>query len=273
VPIAGIEQALPEPAQDEQQSAKWFPTWIVVGIVLLMLVGLTFPGQMAIWFVLSSMGHMFEQDYGDPNAPINKAARSQNWKEFEALVQDRGQRKKAGFPRLTAKLAAEDGQNSLLVMLIEKYGLNVNQRIYDRDPRTAIDFAVANTRADTVDLLIKRGATIHTATELGDDHILWSLTTVKSGDEQRRKDAVRIAQLLIARGEPLRAGRADGPDPLNSAIKEKFPEMVKILLDAGASPEVETGRLGSPLALAESVDCGECKRLLFEAGVKPTSAN
>lgn len=252
--------------------------YTIIAVAFLALLFTTPLGVLGVWFAGASIASVFEQNHGDPAAPLNRAALSGNWREFELLVKERSNRRQAAFPRLTAKLAAVNGQNILMATLIDKHGFDVNQRVDDRSPRTVIDFAAANNRAASVDLLLARGAKLHTSADIDGESALMTLANVDAIDQQGRRDAIHIARLLIERGQAMRGRRMDGPDPLYAAIKAQFPEMVALLLDSGASPDETTSRIGTPLEYAVSAGCRECEALIKQSisrlqGEKPTRAN
>lgn len=225
------------------------------------LASCTSFGTKVLWHVAASAKSLGEQNYGDPDAPLSRAAATGNLGEFRRLAANPAERRAAGFPRTTARLAAENGHVEVLRALIDSYQWPPNQPIYDHSPHTAVDYAVNNLRAEVVEFLVKSGAHLHIAKQLGEESRLAKACDLRSADQELRERALVVARYLIAAGEPLRVARQDGPDPLYLAIRSRFPEMVALLLQNGASTD-GTSRLGTPQQFALQVGCTRCAELL-----------
>ena len=247
-------------------SRRWGPlAAVIAGALVVALIAGTFWGRVATWFAVAGVASLFEQNYGDVNAPLNQAAAAGDVERFSLLAKERTNRKQAGFPRTTAKVAAQSGRDAILQSLIDQHGWDANQPIYDHSPHAAIDYAVEAFHADTVDFLLRRGAKLHIAKQLGEESRLARVCDRVPEDKEVRRNALRIARHLISAGEPMRVSRGNGPDPLYLAIRSKFPEMVGLLLQSGVSLNGATGRLSSPVEFARTSGCEECERLLVAA--------
>ena len=169
--------------------------------------------------------------------------------------------------------------------------------------RRPLHYAVHAGRADLVDLLLDYGADIDATGFSADDRIgvdgyrpvtvaLWDHPLRQRNDYAIARhllergagysltiaaalgDAERVAELL--RGDPAAADEAEpsGKRPLSAAAERGHAEIVRMLLAAGADPNLPEGRLcphGYALWAAAHLGHRDVAKLLLEAGADPNA--
>ena len=169
--------------------------------------------------------------------------------------------------------------------------------------RRPLHYAVHAGRADLVDLLLEHGADVDAPGFSADDRIgvdgfrpvavaLWHHPLRQRNDYAMARhllrrgarysitiaaalgDAARVAELL--RGDPAAADEAEpfGKRPLSAAAERGHREIVRMLLDAGADPNLPEGRLcphGYALWAATRKGHREIAELLLESGADPNA--
>ena len=170
--------------------------------------------------------------------------------------------------------------------------------------RRPLHYAVHAGRADLVDLLLEHGADIDSVGFSADDRIgvdgfrpvavaLWHHPLRQRNDYAMARhllkrgarysitiaaalgDAARVAELL--RGDPAAADEAEpsGKRPLSAAAERGHAEIVRMLIDAGADPDLPEGRLcphGYALWAAARKGDRDVAELLLEAGANPNAS-
>ena len=97
--------------------------------------------------------------------------------------------------------------------------------------RTALQYASFSGCVDGVKLLLDNGADVNSADEYGTTSLIY---VIRYGVHDVATTS--IAKLLIERGADLDKLDADGETPLNMAVRNNMLEIVKLLIDHGASP-------------------------------------
>ncbi|KAL8711263.1 MAG: hypothetical protein Q9225_007149 [Loekoesia sp. 1 TL-2023] len=203
-----------------------------------------------------------------------------------AFVAARHESLSAGSPE--CRESSGTGSTHVVNLLMEHYGLGPDMK--DSDGRTLLSRAAERGNADMVEFLLQRNDVLVNAkcrrygwTPLmyasrgGHDQIIRLLLERKEV-EVDRKDSRRITALNIAathnRTEAARvlldSKRVDvnwqgcdyGGSSLISAIKKGNADLVKMLLEAGASQK-DTGSIESPLSLAVSGRHGNIVKILL----------
>ena len=170
--------------------------------------------------------------------------------------------------------------------------------------RRPLHYAVQTGRADLVDLLLEHGADIDAVGFSADDRIgvdgfrpvavaLWHHPLRQRNDYAMARhllkrgarnsitiaaalgDAARVAELL--RGDPAAADEAEpsGKRPLSAAAERGHAEIVRMLIDARADPNLPEGRLcphGYALWAAARKGDRDVAELLLEAGANPNAS-
>ena len=126
-------------------------------------------------------------------------------------------------------LAARAGQVDAVEVLLD-VGANVNTKeIWNG--QSALMWAAAEGRVATVQALIKHGADIHATSNSGATPLLFAA----------RKGNMGTARALLAIGSDVNGKRPDGATPLLVAIINGHEDLVDLLLEKGANPNVEGG--------------------------------
>ncbi len=114
----------------------------------------------------------------------------------------------------------------------------------DQAGRTPLHYAALEGRVDDLRLMIAEGANVGAADKAG-------MTPLHMACQQAQ---VAAAAALIDAGAPVNAQDAHGNGPLWRAVfafKQGGPELVKLLLDAGADPDAVNVSGSSPRSLAQ----------------------
>ena len=188
-----------------------------------------------------------------------------------------------GFSRIEGVVAlwAACRQNSLeMVSFLVEQGVDVNAK--DDDRWTALHFAVADADAAVVKALVDAGSQLEALTALE-----WTplIIAVERGDVDVAKvliDAgadveVRVGEYVDAGADvEVRVGEYDDP-LIMIAINNNKPEMVRLLIQAGANLEavdtsegrtalVQAGCVGNPEVVKMLIDAGANKDALSDIG-------
>ena len=123
------------------------------------------------------------------------------------------------------------------VIRLIKHTKDMNEK--DKAGQTALFYAVRHTQdVELVRRLIDSGADVASADNSGRTALMLAI---------RSNPSLEILQELIVRGAPLEAVDKKGQTALLEAAQHGTPNMVKILLRAGANPEV-TNKAGKTVA-------------------------
>ncbi|HDR8994463.1 TPA: ankyrin repeat domain-containing protein [Burkholderia vietnamiensis] len=141
-------------------------------------------------------------------------------------------------------------------------------RAHSNDPRhtqTALKMAaswgdphVLNGKAQVLDLLLQRGA--HVFTQEEKDQALFVAVPASNV----------AVHLLLRHGANPNAKRGDGQSPLHTAVvAHGDPDVLALLLDAGADVDERDNRMAAPLRLAVELGRTEAVKLLLDRGADP----
>ncbi len=144
--------------------------------------------------------------------------------------------------------AAQIGRPKIAEILIEKGGADLNKK--DKDGVTPLFWAAFKGQNEMVEILLKYGAqfTIHIAAMLGDKK--------------------RLLDFLASDPDSVNAESFIKGTPLIFAVFRDQEEMVKILLEKGADPDIKTTFDDTPLELAKVRKNKKIIRLLKKAKKK-----
>jgi ankyrin repeat protein len=125
---------------------------------------------------------------------------------------------------------------------------------------SALTLAVRNGRTEAVRKLIAVGANVNEWTR-------YTLTPLAVAAERGH---IEVMKLLLDAGAKVNAN-PDGYTPLMRACCGKQPEAAKILLAAGADPNLQRHDGQRALHLAAKNDCAKCAELLLAHGADPAA--
>ncbi|MGA2854740.1 MAG: ankyrin repeat domain-containing protein, partial [Verrucomicrobiota bacterium] len=153
--------------------------------------------------------------------------------------------------------AATQGHPAMVALLAAK-GADVNAR--DAAGMTPIIRAALSGQVEVLDKLLKAGAKPDIEDDSGRTALIFAAG---------RANVDFVKALLAAKANP-NAGKS-GETPLFAAVRQ--PEMMKLLLSAGASPNVKTDNGGTPLLSAIQNSQFESAALLVQNGADVNTAN
>ncbi len=136
------------------------------------------------------------------------------------------ERDKDGYTNLT--WAVVFGHTEIARLLIEK-GANIDQKA---GPTTILDFAMDKNHVEIVNLLLEKGAEFEKENSYmqGGSLLTWAA----------RRGHTETVRLLLAKGAKLiEKGSSGVENPLIDAAKQNNMEIVEMLIDAGASPDLK----------------------------------
>ena len=149
--------------------------------------------------------------------------------------------KKYGLKRITPLIAAVNDNKIEVVKLLIDAGAFIDQA--DSIGWTPLQFTLFAGWVDGVNLLLDNGADINSANKHGETSLILAIMM------RWVPDIAKVAKLLIERGADLEKADKHGVTPLTLAVRHNMPEMVKLLVDNGASLTHDAGD-GTPLRLA-----------------------
>ena len=144
-------------------------------------------------------------------------------------------------------------------------GADVNGR-NDRG-QTALMLAVEGQSPEAVGVLLRANADVNAQDQNGDVALGYYLEQVF--------DAVPFAQALLDKGAQADAPNLDGVTPLMYASRAGTPELVRMLIDAGADPNQGDNAGDVPIGayIANHPDPVPIARVLLESGADPRRPN
>jgi ankyrin repeat protein len=133
--------------------------------------------------------------------------------------------------------AAAFGDNNAVNAFIDKYPAAINSAPeITFAPFTALERAISSQHKDTVELLLKRGASTET--------VHFNLTALGYAAANGK---VEMIELLLEHGVKVNAIPADAGSALGAAIANQRPEAVKVLLAHGALLDLKDALGQTPL--------------------------
>lgn len=173
-----------------------------------------------------------------------------------------------GMPLLSISAVSGDQEEVLLLM---DGGARADQ-LRSADGATPLLHALAAARFDVAKLLLSRGADARSATDAGTTslHEL-ALATIRKGSAEQAQQLL-IAQDLILRGVPLQSqSGANRTTPLMMAAVAGNYELVALLLDKGADPNMKNTRGDTASGMARKRKFDDIAQLIERATAsKPT---
>lgn len=135
----------------------------------------------------------------------------------------------------------------------------------DRSGRTALMGAAWNNDTEVARLLLDAGANVR-KTETEEGRAALHFACGRWEDRPRPPDLVL---LLLKAGADPRLREADGSTPLHEAAAWGHVEIVRTLIEHGASPDAADRYRWTPLMFAAGRGHADCVRVLLEAGANP----
>lgn len=150
------------------------------------------------------------------------------------------------------RYAVEGGHADIIDVFAASKALDVR----GNTGRIALHLAAAQGQKDIVDLLIKKGASIHTKDDMGAT-LLHNAAIGRLSELSRR---------LIEEGAPLNERDARGRTPLHYAAKQGSLDIVKLMAENGAELDIKGKDERTPLHIAEDWGFQPIAELLEAAG-------
>lgn len=170
-------------------------------------------------------------------------------------------------------IASQHGAAEIAKLLLEAGG-NADIKIYAGGRyQTLLDIAKAEGRAQIASLLEQYAGPEYTKRNQA------TFRLIKLADSLKAKDITELRE-LIAAGADVNVINNRGFTPLWAASARGYKEMVKLLLDAGANPNIvmclgscDGGVLSGLTALSAALDHHEIVKLLIDAGANVNAAD
>jgi ankyrin repeat protein len=147
--------------------------------------------------------------------------------------------------------AASDGNANKVAQLIENGepvdGMNQNGE-------TALDWSIYRCHLDVVEKLIDLKADVNHTDQMGFTPLMYTATELrgKGYDSSTAQIRDRIATVLIQHGAEVNRVGQNGDTALHFAVGDRNPELVRILLAAGADKNAKNNQGYTPISLAKS---------------------
>lgn len=191
------------------------------------------------------------------------------------------------------EVAVRSGQIETLKVLI-KFVPDINQKDQSVDGRTPLNVAATLVAPDTAAFLLANGAdvnsrdmyensSLHIAASLGRIEMVRVLLDNKADIEAENKFGDRplngavanghknVAQLLLDRGANIN-GKKPECSPLRCALSNRRLDLMKFLIERGASPAANLGTLSTPMHMAAAcADDTEPLQFLLDHGADATA--
>lgn len=171
---------------------------------------------------------------------------------------------------------------SALLFLAEKKDLpdavklliqnGVNPNIKTDFENTPLILAALYDNVETVKILLEFGADVNIKNQEKNNALMEMLDN--NWINKITPDALRIIEILINAGIDVNATNVYGETPILLAVKKNNFELVKLLLNSGANPNVSFGGYEiTPLKIAASNGNFDIVKILLQAGANPNASN
>lgn len=164
-------------------------------------------------------------------------------------------------PETKFLLAAQKGDIAAMTQLLER-GADINAR--NKGGETALRIACMNNDLPAARFLIDKGADVN----MSDIHGKSPLSRAAGQGFN-----VLLKLLLDTRGIDVDAQKIDGDTALRLAVMNNQVESTRLLLEAGANPNIQNGQGNTPLIRAVAQGYTEITKLLLEHGANPHIRN
>jgi ankyrin repeat protein len=170
-------------------------------------------------------------------------------------------------------IASQHGAAEIVKLLLEA-GANADIKVYaDGRYQTLLDIAKAEGRTQIASLLEEYAGAEYTKRNQA------TIRLMRLADSLKAKDIIELRELITA-GADVNVINNRGFTPLWAASARGYTEMVKLLLDAGANPNVvmcfgtcDGGVLSGLTALSAALDHHEVVKVLIAAGANVNAAD
>lgn len=236
-------------------------------------------------FLIEKMSPKASLANGD-NVPTLRAALQKNAPQdvlISLIPHARAIQTRYACEELTALHDAVQRQNAPLVeLLLKSDGVDVN--VTNKDGLTPLHLAVSQVRPDMTDLLLAAGVALdvpdgksctplYYAAANGSIRMVKSLlNAMKAAEQEPVLDGIvsiaaenghaRVLELIIAAGGDVNERDGQGRTPLMKAALANADEVLKLLLQAGAKPDLADNYGMQAYDHAVSGDCGRAKSVL-----------
>jgi ankyrin repeat protein len=126
------------------------------------------------------------------------------------------------------------GINSLevpIISLLLEHGANINER--EEGASTFLMEAVRHGNPELISFLVKAGADVNARDKYGNTALM------KAADSPRTDNKSSVTSILLQAGADVNARNVRGQTALMNAALSPKPDMIRVLLDGGADPNVQ----------------------------------
>lgn len=187
-----------------------------------------------------------------------EAARAGNIRDLDALLEQGASPDTWGVDHQTPLMAAAQAGRTDTVRFLLARGANVDATDWEED--TALIQAARNGHTEVVAVLLAHGANV--------DARRATAASLDSSGHTVFAEPARGFRVSGSKGAGQRLTRSpmDGETALMAAARNGHPETVRVLMDAGADPDLRNAWGDSALGLARRAGQAEVARVLSEGG-------